>query len=401
MGLFFKKKKEEKKYKRFKRVFVIVLDSVGIGEADDAGAWDDINAHTLKHTLECTTHQFKNLAKFGLFNLLEDKDINTMSYYCKGKPKSNGKDTLTGHLEMMGVYTDVPFRTFTEDGFPSKLIKELEIKTGRKIIGNCNASGTEIIERLGEEHIKTGSIIVYTSADSVLQVAAHESVIPLEELYRICEIARKSTLKDEWKVGRVIARPFTGEPGKFVRTAGRHDYALDPKEPTVLDKLKVKNLDVISVGKIADIFNNNGITESNKTVDNTDGIRHIMNMVRRDFTGLCFINLNDFDSKYGHRRDAVGYADALREFDEAIPHMLSRLTDEDLLIITADHGNDPTFKGTDHTRENVPVFIYSSSFRNPGRLENFETFANIGATIADNFNVEKPSIGESVLRKLK
>jgi phosphopentomutase len=212
---------------------------------------------------------------------------------------------------------------------------------------------------------------------------------------------RKTTLKDDWKVGRVIARPFTGQYPNFVRTANRHDYALNPKEPTVLDKLKDAKYDVISVGKIADIFNNCGITESNKTADNTDGIRKIMEMVRKDFKGLCFINLNDFDSKYGHRRDAVGYADALREFDEAIPHMLSRLRDDDLLIITADHGNDPTFRGTDHTRENVPVFIFSPQFKTPGKLEDFETFANIGATIAENFNVAKPSIGESILRNLK
>lgn len=400
MGLFFNKKAKVIE-PRFKRVFLIVLDSVGIGEANDAGAWNDIGANTLKHTLECTTHQFKNLAKFGLFNLLNETNINTMGYYCIAKPKSNGKDTLTGHLEMMGVYTDVPFRTFSDNGFPPKLIKEIEMKTGRKVIGNCNASGTEIIKELGEESIKTGSIIVYTSADSVLQVAAHESVIPVPELYNICEMIRKTTLKDEWKVGRVIARPFTGQYPNFIRTANRHDYALDPKEPTVLDKLKEAKLDVISVGKIADIFNNCGITESNKTADNKDGIRKIMEMVRKDFKGLCFINLNDFDSKYGHRRNAVGYADALREFDESIPHMLSRLKDDDLVIITADHGNDPSFRGTDHTRENVPVFIFSPQFKTPGRLENFETFADIGATIAENFNVAKPSIGESVLKKLK
>ncbi len=400
MGLFFKKK-EKVIEPRFKRVFLIVLDSAGIGEAHDSAAWNDIGVNTIKHTLECTTHQFKNLAKFGLFNLLNETTVNTMGYYCIAKPKSNGKDTLTGHLEMMGVYTDVPFKTFTDTGFPPKLIKEIEMKTGRKVIGNCNASGTEIIKELGEESIKTGSLIVYTSADSVLQVAAHESVIPVPELYNICEMIRKTTLKDDWKVGRVIARPFTGQYPNFVRTANRHDYALNPKEPTVLDKLKDAKYDVISVGKIADIFNNCGITESNKTADNTDGIRKIMEMVRKDFKGLCFINLNDFDSKYGHRRDAVGYADALREFDEAIPHMLSRLRDDDLLIITADHGNDPTFRGTDHTRENVPVFIFSPQFKTPGKLGDFETFANIGATIAENFNVAKPSIGESILRNLK
>lgn len=385
----------------FKRIFLIVMDSVGIGEAKDADKFDDLNTNTVLNIIKKTNVELPNLDKLGLHNLLYHDNLETISYYTRGNEISNGKDTLTGHLEMMGVITKKPFKTFLETGFPKELINELEEKTGRKVIGNIAASGTEIIKELGEESIKTGSIIVYTSADSVLQVAAHESVIPVPELYNICEMIRKTTLKDDWKVGRVIARPFTGQYPNFIRTANRHDYALDPKEPTVLDKLKEAKLDVISVGKIADIFNNCGITESNKTADNKDGIRKIMEMVRKDFKGLCFINLNDFDSKYGHRRNAVGYADALREFDESIPHMLSRLKDDDLVIITADHGNDPSFRGTDHTRENVPVFIFSPQFKTPGRLENFETFADIGATIAENFNVAKPSIGESVLKKLK
>lgn len=396
-GLF--SKKEKPKY-RFKRIFLIVLDSVGIGEANDAGGYGDVDCNTIKHTLQFTTHQFNNLGKFGMFNLLNDTNIATTAYYCKGNPKCSGKDTLTGHLEMMGIDTKVPFQTFP-NGFPEHLIKELEMKTGRKVIGNCVASGTAIIDELGEEHMKTGNIIVYTSADSVLQIAAHESIISLQELYKICEIARSITLKDEWKVGRVIARPFIGNPGNFTRTSNRHDYALDPEGITVLDKLQQKNYDVISIGKISDIFNNKGITLLSKTIDNNDGIKKIMEIERKDFTGICFANLNDFDSLYGHRRNAVGYADALREFDEVLPRLLAHINDDDLLIITADHGNDPTYQGTDHTREKVPVFIYSPQFTKPGRLEDLKTFADIGATIAENFQVEKPDIGNSFLNKLK
>lgn len=394
---FFKKKKLTYDYKR---VFLIILDSVGTGEAKDAANFGDVGAHTLKHVIDNTEHQYKNLAKFGLFNVVNNTNFPTMGYFTKACPISNGKDTLTGHLELMGLITKVPFRTFTATGFPEELIKKLEEETGRKIIGNCNASGTEIIERLGKEHMDTGSIIVYTSADSVLQIAAHENVVPLDELYNICEIARKLTLKDEWKVGRIIARPFIGEPGNFTRTGNRRDYALDPAGKTVLDNLKESNYNVISVGKISDIFNGKGITNSNHTNDNTDGIRTLIKKMHEEFTGLCFVNLNDFDSKYGHRRNVKGYGDALREFDEAIPHILAKLNEDDLLIITADHGNDPTFKGTDHTRENVPVFVYSNRIKKPGKLDELSTFADIGATIADNFNVDSP-YGESFLDKLK
>lgn len=389
----------KKKFK-FKRIFLIILDSVGAGEAKDAINFNDVGANTLKHVIEKSKHQYKNLGKFGLFNIVNGTTFPTMSYYTKAQEVSNGKDTLTGHLEMMGIITKVPFQTFTNKGFPKELIDELEKQTGRKVIGNETASGTEIIARLGEEHIKSGSIIVYTSADSVLQIAAHEEVVPLDELYKICEIARRLTLKPEWKVGRIIARPFIGSPGSFTRTGNRRDYALDPASTTVLDNLKNKKLDVISIGKISDIFNGCGITSSTHTGDNTEGIREIMKKIHEDFTGLCFANLNDFDSKYGHRRDALGYADALEEFDEAIPHMLAHLNNDDLVIITADHGNDPTFKGTDHTRENTPVMIYSPSFKEPKKLDELQTFADIGATIADNFNVKSP-IGISILKKLK
>lgn len=392
--MFFKKRD-------FDRVFLIVLDSVGCGEASDSEKFDDKGAFTLKHALEAVKeNNYANLIKLGVFNLVYDYNYPTISYYTKANEISNGKDTLTGHLEMMGIETKIPFKTFP-NGFPQELISELERQSGRKVIGNCVASGTEIIKELGEQQIRTGSIIVYTSADSVLQIAAHESVVPVPELYKICEIARNLTLKEEWKVGRIIARPFIGEAGNFTRTSNRKDFALNPAGITVLDNLKKKKYDVISIGKIADIFNDCGITQKIHIEDNTDGIRQIVRQTHNSFKGLCFANLNDFDSKYGHRRDPIGYANALKEVDDAIPHIIDHLTEKDLLIITADHGNDPTYKGTDHTREKTPVLIYSPKFKQVKRLGELKTFASIGATIADNFKVKKPVIGESFLDKLK
>ena len=389
-------------YKRFKRIFLVVLDSVGIGQAKDAFLFNDLEANTLLHTLISTNGTLPNLERMGLLDLIKKSKDNLKrdSYHMKASCISAGKDTLTGHLEMMGIKTKKPLKTFTETGFPKELIKELEDKTGRKVIGNISASGTAIIEQLGEEHMKTGSIIVYTSADSVLQIAAHEEVIPLQELYKICEIAREITLKDEWKVGRIIARPFIGTPGNFIRTSNRHDYALDPPGKTILDELKETSLDVIAIGKISDIFNNRGITKSIKTKDNLDGIEKIKNTMQEDFTGLCFANLNDFDSKYGHRRDPIGYMKALKEVDDNINSLKDNLNMDDLLIITADHGNDPTFKGTDHTREMTPVLVYNKNFKTPSHLEDLETFADIGSTIAENFNI-KIIMGKSFLEKLK
>lgn len=388
-------------YKKYKRIFLIVLDSVGIGGAIDSKDFGDINVNTVLHTLESTKGSLPNLAKMGLMNLLNNNDLEKSdSYYTRGVCKSLGKDTLTGHLEMMGILTTKPLKTFTETGFPGELIKELENRCGRHVIGNVAASGTEIIKELGEQHMKTGDIIVYTSADSVLQIAAHESIIPVSELYKICEIARNITLKDEWKVGRIIARPFIGEPGNFTRTANRHDFALDPPSPTTLDSLKDHNFDVLAIGKISDIFNNCGITKATKTKDNTDGIEKIKEATKTDFTGLCFANLNDFDSKYGHRRDPIGYMKALKEVDDNINKIKANLQDDDLLIITADHGNDPTYKGTDHTRENTPVIIFNKNFEFPKRLPNLETFGSIGATIADNFNLTQ-ELGSSFLESLK
>ena len=384
----------------FKRIILIILDSAGIGEAHDAHIFKDEGTNTIKNTIEITNTELPNLKKMGLYNLLYHKDDVTDGYYARVEEESNGKDTLTGHLEMMGVITKQPFKTFLNTGFPKELIDELEEKTGRKVIGNIAASGTQIIEDLGEEHMKTGNIIVYTSADSVLQIAAHEEVIPLEELYNICEIAREITLKPEWKVGRIIARPFIGKPGNFTRTANRHDYALDPAHDTVLNYLKNNNYDVISIGKISDVFNHSGITKNVHIENNTDGIQKIIEEEKKNFNGLLFANLNDFDSKYGHRRNPKGYADALKEFDDKLPEIINHLKFDDLLIISADHGNDPTYKGTDHTRENTPLLIYSKKLVSSGNLGKLNTFSDIGATIADNFNVDSPN-GHSFLKKLK
>ena len=394
------KKEVKRNNMEYKRIFLIVMDSVGMGRAKDASNYQDEGANTLGHILEKTQVDLPNLKKLGLYNLLYDQNEPTIGCYTNMEEMSNGKDTLTGHSEMMGIITKVPFKTFTETGFPKELIKELEEKTNRKVIGNKNASGTEIIEELGEEHIKTGAMIVYTSADSVLQIAAHEDIIPLKELYHICEIAREITKKPEYKVGRIIARPFIGTPGNFTRTSNRHDYALDPSGITDLDELKRIGLDVIAIGKISDIFNHRGITKSIKTQDNLDGIHKIIDTIHTSFHGLCFANLNDFDSKYGHRRNVEGYANALKELDNHIPEILQQLKEDDLFILTADHGNDPTWKGTDHTRENVPLLIYSKHLSNPGRIPTRKTFADLGETIVDNFQGVKKEVGTSFLNEI-
>lgn len=383
----------------FKRIILIVLDSVGIGEASDAVKFDDVGSNTFGHATE-GEEILNNLKDLGFYNLLNNTDEKTISYYTKAKEQSNGKDTLTGHLEIMGIVTNEPFKTFL-NGFPKELIDEIEKISNRKVIGNCVASGTEIIKELGERQLETGELIVYTSADSVLQIAAHEEVIPLDELYDICSKVREITLKDEWKVGRIIARPYIGEnKNNFTRTPNRHDYALDPVKDTVLDNLKNNNYDVITIGKISDIFNNNGITKSIKTKDNLDGINKIIQVLKKDYNGLCFANLNDYDSKYGHRRDKKGYFNALKEFNDKLPEIINCLKFDDLMIITADHGNDPTFKGTDHTREDIPAVFYSKKINKNGRLNDMESFADIGATISDNFNLDI-IYGESILDEIK
>ena len=390
---------------KFKRAFVIVMDSVGCGTAPLSYQYGDDGANTIKHISEVMNGiKLPTMEKLGYGNLTEIKGVKPMNefgYYGKMDEASKGKDTLTGHWEFMGVLTSKPFKTFTDTGFPKELIDELEQKTGHKVIGNCAASGTEIIKELGEEHIKTGAMIVYTSSDSVLQIACHEKYFGLEELYRCCKIAREICMKDEYMLGRIIARPFVGETAEtFTRTTNRHDYALSPTDVTTLDNLNKAGLDVISVGKISDIFNARGITEGNKIKSNHNGMEITTEIAKRDFNGLCFVNLVDFDALYGHRRDPKGYHHALEEFDTDLNTLFKELREDDLVIVTADHGNDPTWTGTDHTREYVPLLVYSKSL-GKGDLGTRKTFADIGATIAENFNVEAPHIGTSFLKDLK
>lgn len=394
---------------KYKRVFVIVIDSLGIGEMSDSKEYGDIDVDTLGHIAKSVeTFNIPNMRKMGISNLHKiahvEKIENPLGYQMKMREASVGKDTMTGHWEMMGLHITKPFKTFTETGFPQGLLDELSAKTGHKIVGNKSASGTEILDELGEHQMKTGDMIVYTSADSVLQICGHEETFGLDELYRCCEIAREITLKDEWKVGRVIARPYIGDKkGNFKRTSNRHDYALKPYGKTALNALKDKNFDVISVGKIKDIFDGEGITQSYKSKSSVHGMEQTLEIMDKDFNGLCFVNLVDFDALWGHRRNPKGYAKELEMFDVNLGKVLDKLNENDLLIVTADHGNDPTYTGTDHTREYVPFLAYSPSMKNHGLLEMSNSFATIGATVTDNFGVEMPknTIGESVLDKLK
>lgn len=394
--------------KKYKRIFTIVIDSLGAGAMPDAAEYGDAGTDTLGHISESVdSFVIPNLQKLGMANLHSLKQVEAvkkpLAHYGKLREASTGKDTMTGHWEMMGLHITKPFKTFTNTGFPPELIAELEKRTGHKVIGNKAASGTAILDELAEEEIATGHMIVYTSADSVLQICGNEETFGLEELYRCCEIAREITMKDAWKVGRIIARPYVGKKkGEFKRTSNRHDYALKPYGRTALNALKDKGYDVISVGKIADIFDGEGITESNKSKSSVHGMEQTIEIAQRDFTGLCFVNLVDFDALWGHRRNPEGYAQELEKFDVKLGELLPLLREDDLLIITADHGNDPTHTGTDHTREKVPFIAYSPSMKENGQLPESDTFAVIGATIADNFGVDMPegTIGYSVLDKL-
>lgn len=431
--------------KRFNRVFVIVLDSLGIGGAGDASEYGDAGADTLGH-ISRSVEDFRipHLRSLGLANLRELKQVRPvecpLGYFGELRERSRGKDTMTGHWEMMGLETSKPFITFTEHGFPKELVEELERRTGHKVIGNKSAAGTDIIEEYGEEEIATGNMIVYTSADSVMQICGNEETFGLDELYRCCQIARELTMKEEWKVGRVIARPYVGmRKGEFVRTKNRHDYAVAPFGRTALNALADAGYDVIGVGKIYDIFSGAGITEKILSKSSVHGMEQTIELAARDFCGLCFVNLVDFDTLWGHRRDPHGYAREIEKFDEKLGALIEVLRDDDLLILTADHGNDPTYRGTDHTRENVPFLAYSKGFSlgteqivqndiasganrvasncmasdtNPsvtikavcdGKLPVQDTFAVIGATVCDNFGVGMPegTIGTSILNLLK
>lgn len=393
----------------YKRIFVIVLDSLGIGAMPDAARFADEGADTFGHILEKTkTLNIPNLRRLGFLNLKCGGDMKGVESpegrFMRMREASNGKDTMTGHWEMMGIKTEKPFRTFTEHGFPAELIKELEKQCGKKVIGNKSASGTEIIEELGAEEIRTGSMIVYTSADSVMQICGNEETFDLEELYRCCETARRITMKDEWRVGRVIARPYIGmKKGEFKRTSNRRDYALKPPAPTVLNALKDAGNDVIGVGKIHDIFCGEGITKTYHSESSVHGMEQTIDVCKEEFTGLCFVNLVDFDALWGHRRNVEGYGKEIEKFDEKLGVLLECLSQDDLLILTADHGNDPTYKGTDHTREYVPFLAYSKRMQAGGPLPEAETFAVIGATVAENFGVDMPkgTIGYSVLSRLQ
>ncbi|MCD8053805.1 MAG: phosphopentomutase [Lachnospiraceae bacterium] len=394
---------------KYKRIFVVVLDSLGIGAMADSEAFGDIGVNTLGHISGTVEHfDIPHLQRMGLANLCPLRQVapaeHPLGYYAKLNERSAGKDTMTGHWEMMGLESRKPFQTFTDTGFPPELIRELEARTGHKVIGNKSASGTVILDELAEEEIATGHMIVYTSADSVLQICGNEETFDLQELYRCCEIARELTLRDEWKVGRVIARPYVGKKkGEFVRTSNRHDYALKPFGPTALDVLKEAGLDVISIGKIRDIFDGEGITRALKSKSSVHGMEQTIDTAQEDFHGLCFVNLVDFDALWGHRRNPQGYGEEIERFDRKLGELLPLLREDDLLMLTADHGNDPTYKGTDHTREKVPLLCYSPSMKGAGALPEQDTFAVIGATVTENFGLEMPegTIGTSLLDQLR
>ena len=394
---------------KYKRIFVIVLDSLGIGEMPDAARFGDHDVDTFGHICDTVgTLNIPNLKKLGLLNLHPTKEMedegHPIAYYTRLKESSNGKDTMTGHWEMMGLKIEKPFLTFTDTGFPPELIHELEERCGKKVIGNKCASGTQILDELGEEEIKNGSMIVYTSADSVMQICGNEETFDLANLYRCCEIARELTMKDEWRVGRVIARPYVGKKkGEFKRTSNRHDYALKPTGRTALNALKDAGLDVIGVGKINDIFCGEGITQTYHSDSSVHGMQQTIDICKKDFHGLCFVNLVDFDALWGHRRNPEGYGREIEKFDRGLGTLMNELREDDLLILTADHGNDPTYTGTDHTREYVPFIAYSKKMKETGAIENQDTFAVIGASVAENFGVQMPqdTIGKSILRELQ
>lgn len=395
---------------KYRRIFTIVIDSFGIGAMDNAADYGDVGCDTFGHIADKVPEiKIPNLIRMGLTQLhpapvlTSPQPSECIGKYARLNEKSNGKDTMTGHWEMMGLEIKTPFQTFTDTGFPKELIEALEKETGHRVIGNKAASGTEILDELAEEEIKTGAMIVYTSSDSVLQICGNEETFGLDELYRCCKIARELTMKPEWKVGRVIARPYVGKKkGEFKRTANRHDYALKPYGKTAMDALKEAGFDVISIGKIRDIFDGEGITQAIRSKSSVQGMEQTIECLDQDFTGLCFTNLVDFDALWGHRRNPQGYAEELEKFDVLLGQFLEKMKEDDLVIVTADHGNDPTFKGTDHTKERVPFLAYSPSMKTSGRIDDQNYFAVIGATIADNFGVAMPegTIGTSILKQL-
>lgn len=386
-----------------KRVFLIVLDSFGIGEMPDANLFGDVGCSTIRSISQSKYFNVPNMKQIGLFNIDEiscgKKELNPIGSFARMTEVSKGKDTTIGHWEISGIESKYPLPTYPH-GFPEDIISEFERKTGRKVICNKPYSGTEVIKDYGKQHVESGDLIVYTSADSVFQIAAHEDVVPVQQLYKYCEIAR-GILKGEHAVGRVIARPFTGEYPNYERTSNRHDFSVVPPETTMLDQLKENGKDVIAVGKINDIFVGKGITDFVRTKDNDDGVAHTLRIMDKDFEGLCFVNLVDFDMVYGHRNDVEGYAKALARFDKSLSDIISKLRKDDILMITADHGCDPGDISTDHTREYTPLLIYGQLIKPGVNLGTRKTFSDIAATILDYFEIEKKVKGESVLREVK
>jgi len=387
----------------FKRIFILILDSLGVGEAPDANEYSDNGANTLKHIMENYDLFIPNLKKLGFLNTINmDDNPNVEAYYTIAKPINQGKDSISGHYEIIGLDNKVPFKTFSEKAFPIQLIDTIEKNIGKRLIGNKVTSGDLILNELGERHLNYGSLILYTSGDSTLEIAAHEDIVPISKLYSYCEKIRKITEKEEWRVARVVARPFAGKPGKFKFTNDRKDYTLKPQKKSILNNLKDTDLSVISIGKLNDIVGGEGITKIIKASStNIDTINKMTDIMTKNFTGLCITNLSEFDTMYGHKRDIQGYATAIEELDVEIPLILNKLNNDDLLIITADHGNDPTFEGNYHTRENVPVIVFGRNFKAPQKLPILDSLADIGATIADNFNVSGTDMGTSFLDKLK
>lgn len=386
---------------KFKRIFLIVLDSLGVGEAVDAVSYDDKGANTLGNIIKNYDLFIPNLKKLGFLNTLTMNNKESEAYYTIARPKNKGKDSLSGHYELMGIENSIPYKSFSESGFPRELLETIANQTKKGIIGNIVGNPLSIINKLGDRHIETGSLIIYTTSDSNLEVAAHEDIVPINELYQYAEVIREITKREEWKVGRVVARPFTGNSGEYTLTSNYRCFTLTPPNKSVLDILKNNNYQVISIGKIHDIYNGFGITKIIKSGNNQEGLNKLTDIMDKNFEGLCFLNLSDFDSLYGHTRDVNGFAKEIETLDVEVPIILNKLNIDDLLIITADHGCDPTMPGCNHTRENVPVLVYSRLFKEPKQLDVLETFSDIGATIVDNFDLERPWMGTSFLDKLK
>lgn len=386
---------------KFKRIFLIVLDSLGVGETLDAESYNSKGANTLGHISEKKDLFIPNLKKLGFLNTLTMNNIESEAYYTIARPKNKGMDSLSGHYELMSIENTNSYKNFGENGFPRELLEAIVLETKRGIIGNLCGNHESVLEKLGPRHMETGSLIIYTTGDSNLEIAAHEDVIPINELYHYAELVRHITMKDEWKVGRVVARPFKGDKDNLEFTNDTRVFTLTPPNKSVLDELKENEYQVISIGKINDLYNNRGITKIIKSTNNNEALNKLSDLMDKNFNGLCFANLADFDTLYGHKRDLDGYAKAIEALDVEIPILLNKLEIDDLLIITADHGCDPTLPGVSHTRENVPVIIYSRLFKTPSQLNILESLSDIGATIADNFELPKPWMGKSFLDDLK